>query len=497
MRHNSRYLALSFLILFLSFFQSCFIADFTQLTYTTFPAQKDTIIGADDPVWIDFSMPLIKVEAENNFIVTASGKSCKGDLSWQDDRLIFTPAADWLPGTRYLFQYSGQVETTDGREFTLAVTVPFFSVTAELPPQLLTGLTSPASGAQAAPDAVLRFQFDKDMDTALSILDFFSITPQATYLHAWETPRILAITPLSPWSAYTTYTWSVDTNLTDATGIPLVSSYDGNFIIQNETTPAPVVEGVHPVLPSWEDGFDDSTGATLSTTGSRNDSWISFKDAIRIDFENPDQIDLASLQDSFSLNPYVKGTIHRVGTDPDIFFVFVPDSGARFLIDTLYKLTISNELENTSGVPMQDDFTVWFKANTEYLAVTSVIFDQQVAPQTLITDFNSYAATEINFPPAVPPTVIRITFDHAIDTAEAASVIQYMEWERVLPGGGPYGAVDIAKPDSYNLVVTFDGNFTYEAGNMFRLSIPGGSGGLVLESGAYLQTAFFLYITYR
>ncbi|MBN2353099.1 MAG: Ig-like domain-containing protein [Spirochaetales bacterium] len=492
----------------LALMSACELVNLDQLDCSTYPDVPDAVLGEKTPIWIEFSSPVMKSEAELLLKILSPAGNVPGDPSWEGTRLLLTPRSAFEPGVRYVLSFSGEIGTEDGRRFTVSRTVPFFSVSSDLPARLQD--SAPPPGGTIGGTAPLTFTFTKAMDTTISADDYFSITPRADFTSEWtDDDTRLVIRPHSHWSPLTLYSWTISAKLRDAAGIALLREYEGSFLIQNPAAPAPVVAALRPALNSAEDRFPPAGGALLP--GTRLDSWIGYRDAIRIEFSVPDSpgaddpahVDFASLQTAFRLSPSVPGSLHCVKTNDgrDECFVFAPDPGQRYRMDTVYHITISRDLANTEGVAMESEFEAWFTPNLPVISVEQIIVSNADSRDVNLTvkkeDFNSYIELDASVPAGYSPDYYTVVFndDFHIAPEEVYSLADNIELTRVFPEtGGPYEKRNAVYLEGTppGLTVAFWG-VPADYGTVFRLRVKGGPEGVVDSRGSYLPRDVFIY----
>lgn len=489
---------------------SCGLVNLEQMLCRTFPSELNQIVAAGEAVWIEFSIPVKKQNAEMLFRISTSTGNLSGDLSWVDNRLFFVPHADWEPGVRYALELCGEIECADGRRFNVSNIVPFFAVTDGLPP-LLTQ-SEPVSGGNAGSLSTLSFTFNKAMNVLISPAEFFTITPSIDFEHEWRNGGTeLSIRPRDRWIPFELYSWKVNQNLKDETGIALYREYSGNFIIQNQDFDAPVIASLEPAVNSWEFFFPPADGGPIGGGTAVEEDWIGYRDAIRINFLCPDpaiplptdslaRIDFSSLKAAFLIEPVVKGNLiclQRADGNDD--FVFVLAEGERFLNNTLYHLRISRDLKNRAGVPLRDDFEAWFTADVADVAVERILIQNAESPEKVYldlspSDFNSFNPRDISVLPAENPDYysIRFSADFFLEEDDRYAAADKISLVKIFPVSG----IDYEKRNVIYqggvLTIAFQ-LVSCEPGSVFQLLIRGGPEGLLDSREAYLEHDIFVY----
>ena len=330
----------------------CGVIDLSPFTVSTWPSASGEVLDTADNIWVEFSEPVQKDVVKPMLSVTAGGQNLDGDLSWNGDRLVFTPATRFAPGVRHVLQFQGTVRTTAGRSFDEIVIVPFYVGTDSQPP--IVTATTPPSGAVVSVGTPLVLAFSEPIDAA-SFRDSFSVSPVTGFTVSWDTTATVAtVAPASRWSAQSLYTWSIATACASSEGVPVARAWSGTFLVQSDTT-SPAIASVVPATLSGATVLPQGTSLSDLTSG----------ECIEMTFS--EDVDLAALTSAFSLSPAVAGTIRKVSAG---VFLFVPSES--WTMAQEYLLAISTELEDLSGNPLPAPHREIFTPKILAQAVTAI-----------------------------------------------------------------------------------------------------------------------------
>jgi hypothetical protein len=249
----------------------------------------------------------------------------------------------------------------------------------------------------------------------------------------------------------------------------------------------------------------------LTRAAANTDDWISWRDAIRIDFVYPNpehpplpgdpaRIDFASLEQAFSITPAVRGNLIRLQRpDNTDDFLFVPAAGERFLNNTRYRIVISRGLTNMEGTAMREDFIVSFTADIEDITIERLMIqnaDSLAMPYLEIgrTGFNTFAAYPITVFIGEDPDYFSIGFSDNFVLAEADryQAADQVSLVKIFPGSGYEYAKRNVTFGGGDLTIAYQ-DVPDELDSIFKLTIKGGPEGLIDSSGAYLPGDVFLY----
>ncbi len=309
----------------------CFIIDLGGLTAETYPADREQIIGTGEELWIRFSRAPARVKAEELLSVEGRNTGAEGDLRWEENRLFFRPVPPLKPGVRYLFRFSGTLETAEGGHFDVDLEVPFFAGSRKALPHLIA--SQPADGDDLDCEGTLVFTFSRSMDPG-SFARALSIEPYRGYGIGWNGDFSAAsVTPEERWEPNTLYTWSIDDTAEAGSGEPLASAETGRFITRTDTVPPRFVS----LLPARQTG-----GSYLEMPSLARD------DVIKITFT--EDVDTESLDSAFTVRPALPGSFSRIASG---VLIYTPENF--FVMGAEYFITLGTEVEDRAGNRMQEE----------------------------------------------------------------------------------------------------------------------------------------------
>ncbi|MCC7206756.1 MAG: Ig-like domain-containing protein, partial [Anaerolineae bacterium] len=195
--------------------------------------------------------------------------------------------------------------------------------------------SSPAQREVAGPDVSLQFAFDQPMNQA-SVEAAFQIEPLVNGSLTWPDESTLVFDPTGPLERGMQYRVTIDSSAQSAEGVAMDDDFRLDFEIApnlsvNQVIPAPGAENVE--AGATITVVFDRPVVPLVVTGAQSD-----------------------LPQPLTLSPEVEGTGEWVGT---AIYVFRP---ARALAgSTLYTATVSGDLTDVDGSPMDAPYTWQFR----------------------------------------------------------------------------------------------------------------------------------------
>lgn len=465
----------------------CALIDLSSFSVSTHPAVPNEILESADALWVQFSEPVERSIVEPFLSVTAGGESVQGDLSWEENRLIFTPVEPFSRGIRHVLQLQGTVRTMAGRTFNELIMVPFYVGTDAQPP--IIAETTPPEGAVVGKADSLMLTFSEPMD-ADAFKDAFSVTPTTEYRVSWNSNGTqVTIVPVTRWSAESLSTWSVTTACKSIKGVTVGRAWSGTFLVQEEAT-SPTVVSTGPAA---------VTGATVLPLPGGLSSLI-YGDSLLITFS--EDVDAMSLDTAFSLSPSREGTMRRVSSG---IFVFVPSDG--WLMGQEYVLSITTDLKDTFGNPMRAPYRELFTPGIPAQAVTeiSLMGDLVDTPLYDASQLNNSVPSVINWvlsasvPDSALVLCITVRFAQGYDAVHQPSIANALHFEGYYP--------DVVSPqvtqenwmDSRTLRISYTG-FTRSANHpslerlFYKLTLPSGPDQTMNQEGSFLNESVTLLL---
>jgi hypothetical protein len=456
----------------------CGIVSFEQISVTTFPSERNQIVGEDDPLWIEFSTSVEKEKAREFLRVSRWNENQPGDLEWHGNRLVFTPVPHLLHGVRHVFSFSGMVRAESGTEAAINIAVPFYVGSMESLPVLVD--FSPVEGASAGVRTELVLTFSKPMDRK-SFDEGFELSPSTEYDVTWDvTGSIVTMIPRDKWNNLTVYRWNMNETVRDATGIPVGYPAGSNFVVQEDVTPP----GLDPAVPVQPGTRIENAGETIFVPSGLPMDAITYKDVILITFD--EDVALPSLVSSFGIEPGVDGSIERI---EERRFAFIPEDG--FDAETQYRLSIGTGVEDLAGNHMTRDAEMWFSTNAGIPALHVVTVRNDPADVDYTT-FNTSAPCPLAIDETDCTHTFTVVFDIPIEDARKVSAMQKVSVRAFFPPGlsSNLELESAGWPSDSELVLVWKGFVKSTDAlntNYYLLTITGGKDGVRTETGSYLQ----------
>jgi hypothetical protein len=457
---------------------SCGFADLRLVDYSVIPGKAYSVInGGYTPLVITFDTEMIKNEAEQLVSVSYYGGTVNGDFRWQGNVLYFTPSAGWSYGVLYTLTISGSAFAKDGRELRTAHYIPFYVETNNTAPVLIS--YSPANGAPVGvrPEegTVLVLDFSAPMDS-ISTEEAFTWDCPGEKNFSWSNGNtrveITAKDVLTPW---TTYHWSLGERALSQERIPLARSFSGEFVT-NLDQMLPGVERCYPMIQS---------GLLWTETGGMLSSDLGINQGIGISFNKAMNHD--SVTQSLRFEPALAGNV-EILSDTEI--VFVPTQSLEN--ETTYTMIVSKETTDISGLKLGEDYIEYFTPDLPYLDVFEIStgsvllsgpdLENGLCHAVTLTGLNELRIT-IRFS-------LMFTNDAVVDMASRIVLEPYFP-----PSLLPIALQAVIPQSADTVVFEWTG---LEAGSAaqskyYRLSIPGGKGGISNGTSSYLKENRYLY----
>jgi hypothetical protein len=470
---------------FLLFLPSCGFIALEPVTVTAYPAESGTVLeGAFTPVGAVFGAEMRRHEAEALLTVSQAGKSVDGRLGWQGQTLSFTPEGGWEPGRQYELSLSGSALAVDGREARPWVYITFYAVSAEPPPHIIA--CTPESGAEVGVNrdggAVVGFHFSQAMDRT-STEEAFSWDAGGDRVYDWSdgdtTLRVYSEKDLSPWRLYS---WTLAKTARSTGGAYLARGSEGSFITSGNRSESRTLPEVEETYKVWQPDGD----------------WTRLSDSIE-EIENGEGIcinfskimDIDSVRSAISVSPSLSGRVEFLDKGSGGYYhdtaLFVPSEDLK--IGVTYTLIVSADAKDTYGLRLGEEFTAAFKSGLQFLALQSVKFGTE--PAIDYADLAEPCRTSL-----FSPGVLRAAFNFSAPLENPGLAAGLIRLEPFFPGTLDPVALRSAEASGCSLILEWEG---LSAGaddtpHFYRITLPGDSGGLLAETGAYMKEEITLYV---
>lgn len=458
---------------------SCKLMDLSDLGVSLYPPENARVIAATDPVWIEFSEPVRREDAESAASLKAFSGSVAYDVSWEGNRMTLTPTEGWKAGTSYILSCQGVVKSPDGRSFSVSESVAFYAIARSAPPELIA--RDPADDAVVSRVAKLALTFSKPLN-AKDVGRYIALSPSAPFTATVSSSgTILTIEPKPTWEGLTRYQWTVRKDLIDTEGIPLKEECRGFFRVQDDTAP--------PERPEAYSVDPADASATFPLSSMQRKSGILFRFAEAI---NPESFDR-----QLSIEPETSLTVRVI--DGAAFLAY-PEA-TEWASGVSYRVTLKKGLADVSGNLTTDDLLWDFTPSFAALSLLSIT-NSPDGPNPV------FEGTELIAGDPLPIGVSEglylhdfiFRFSEPLSATETERLIDATSLETVFPLSVRSPSLVSARrnPDGtvflryYDLTLP-DAAVTGER-VIYRLSIEGGPSGFCLDSGSRLADDIGLYL---
>lgn len=445
---------------------SCGIIALEQLRIASFPSERNQIIGRDERITLAFSVSPDRHEAEGLAKISTPSGIHGLDFAWEGDVLTVLPVPPLPVGERLVLSLSGSLSAVDGREFSVALEIPFFVDTDAPQPRLESH--SPEDGEVVGTGTALVLTFSQDMDPD-SFAEGFVLRPSTGHDVTWSPDgKTAAVTPKERWNTLTLYAWEVPGTVKDARGVRLGVSCPGCFLVQADTQP-PRVLSLRPAIPNGDGTFTVVEQALDGNLGAR--------DAIALSFS--EEVSSEALRRAFRLEPSIRGHLVR---DRAGEHLFVPEEPYRMA--TVHHLVVSTDLEDLAGNRMAEETSCWFTPDIPPQAVLSVSANGGPA-------LTLGSAVPVDVALTVEKEIVfAATFAQPFGEPGKAETPFRIRCEAVFPSSILDPALKSATWTSdTSLAVAFAGFSPSAVDELhyYRLSFPGGTTGIRGGEGSYLE----------
>jgi hypothetical protein len=420
---------------------------------------------ADEYVLINFSHKPDKNDAEKRIRLYEDGSVVSVDYNWNGSSVSLRPHLHWRKGQFYSIDLQGVLKMDDGRAYTAHLYRTFIYGDKDNSFELLSNELH---------ENILTFQFSKPV-LITSFNERFSLIPFAEYRTDFsDDGSTVTIGPKNGWSSNTTYIWSVR-NMISTDGYLMKKEYSGllsgiSDIIQ------PVLELVCPV--------DYNGSESLWYTSYTLDNNLLEKQAIGFYFSKP--MDESLVVSGISFFPSINGYFVK---ETESRFIFIPND--YYQLRREYRITISDTIKDTSGLPFYEPQYLFFTTANQFLQVTEITFDDNI--NQMPTD----------------GTIINYSMMSPVSSSDPVKLKTVINFSTVIPQESRHNAVNTVSlgvlfPDSANnpspvsaywsdggsrLSIEWSG-FTISSGdilNYYILKVGGGQNGVKNNLNEYME----------
>jgi hypothetical protein len=460
---------------FLSFiiFVSCGFIDLRPIGISIQPDSMNALLPEPfSPVILRFDTEMDKNNTESILQISSDSGTTRGDKFWRGNDLYFVPVSGWTAGIRYTINLMGTMRSVDGRELRIEHFIPFYAINRNDPP--LLKWHSPSSGASTGTNNVIfEFHFSLPMDR-LSVEAALTLEGIGGKTFDWhDNDQLLKVTPdkaLSPWVMYR---WNLRDTAKSMDGVPLAKAYSGHFITDLDQT-LPQVTSVYPV--QFIDGSWYPTGANIET-GLRQGQGI----AVEFNKTMGENV-LRSVR----FEPSLTGKTEYL-SESSIVYIFTREPEP-----SMYTLIISGDTRDSEGLKIGNDFKTNFVPDIPYLNILSITTGDG-------TVLDNFSAINNVLPVRIDPATGRLSFsihfsflfgrEEKLNTPLRITLSPFFP-KTLMPVALQY----VNWISSDRLYMRWEGLIAGDSEDHFyKLTIPGGRGGISSASGFFLERDITIY----
>jgi hypothetical protein len=441
----------------------CGFIDLRPLGFETYPALENAVLPlGDTPVRVAFDSDMEYLETQEAFSVIYPGGTVNGDVRWEGNELLFVPPEGWRSGVRYTLALAGTVYARDGRELRTAHYVPFYAVSAEEGPLVISSFPEEGTSIGTGTEEKLRIVFSMPMDR-LSTADALSVDGLSERELLWfDDDTVVELYPKKSLHPWTVYHWSLSTKAKSRGGTALVKAVEGMFVTDGDRL-LPKVTELCPLLEA-----DPYVTERWLRTGLDLEDGLGPGQAIGVVF-NKSMDD--SVLNCLRFEPNLSGRTER-WTGSSI--VFIPDKDPE--PERIYTLVISGEAKDYSGLTMEREYRSFFTPDIPYLTLLYHEEGKLSMPDKILK--------------------IRLRFSLPFSSQARIDTLLALRFEPYFPGTLNPVSLRSARWWSEDLLdLEFDGiEPGTEEPHYYRLRIPGGREGITNGRGSYLKETLSIFI---
>lgn len=456
-------------------FISCGFIDLRPIGLKIEPDNSNSLLpDAYTPVILKFDTEMQKDDTEGILQISSDMGSVKGDKYWRDNNLYFSPVQGWTAGVRYTLTLFGTAHSTDGREIRIDRFISFYAINKNAPP-VLAGYSPVGGSSIGTKSAVFEFYFSRSMDKH-TVEPALTIDGIGSKKFEWsdndKTLKVIPDKALSPW---TMYKWNLKETAKSIDGVPLQKSYSDYLITDIDQT-LPQVTDVYPVL------FSDGCWYPTETNLERG---LQSGQSVAVSFNKPMGENILR---SLRFEPTLTGRTELL-SENSVVYIFTKDPEP----GTILTLIVSADTRDSEGIKIGSDYRLNFFADIPYLNVLSVIYDNDQQTDT-------FSATNNTLPVSVEQgtglLTLSIHFSLMFSLEEKLNTPQKITLSPFFPRTLPPSALCyIHWISDDRLSIQWEGLKAGEdISHYYKLTIPGGKGGVSSGAGCFMKEDFVLYL---
>ncbi|MBC2696984.1 MAG: PGF-pre-PGF domain-containing protein [ANME-2 cluster archaeon] len=270
---------------------------------------------------VTFSEAMNQTSAESAF---NTSPETTGSFAWNDNNMTYTPDSDLTSDTTYGVTIGTGAEDLSGNPLATAY-IWDFTTAAESDITAPTVTDNTPTGTAVPVTTVITVTFNESMNTT-SVEDAFSIDPSVAGTLSWSGDT-MTFTSTADLAYYTMHEVTIGTGAEDLSGNPLATAYIWDFTTAAESDIT---------APTVTDNTPTGTAVPVTTV-------------ITVTFN--ESMNTTSVEDAFSINPSVAGTLSWSGDT----MTYTPDS--YLASNTKYTVTIGTDAKDLAENNMETEHT--------------------------------------------------------------------------------------------------------------------------------------------
>lgn len=460
----------------LMFLTSCNIIDLSSnMEFKTNPAQREQVISSSEQIFIEFDFTPDKISAESFLRITDYSGNVGGSLSWEKNRLVFTPENKMIYGRRYFFDFSGNVIRSSGSKANINILIPFWFETSTADIPSVRKIVPPGGSLISTADKPV-ILFTKEIDI-ISFKKGFNISPAVKFDTEWNSQKNeVIIIPEEKWENLTAYNFNITDEVKDINGIPLAEELCFTLYCDEDHE--------IPRILSTDSALRDYAAEFPSIDNDLNS--IKFQDALKIVFSKP--MDREKTENAFSITPYIPGRTLWTGSSA---LVFLPEKGWKQ--GTEYLLFISKGASSDVNINIRESYEEIFRPDIDELELIEI--GGKSGDNFPLTSFSEASCISIEADGVSAPFSYLFTFNFSnpfyTDKIRLAAQKNFSVSCVYPPSGAAPWAVKYSWLSDRRLMINYRGFIPYNTADdiyyYYLLTIKGGESGIMNNEGSFLK----------
>ena len=434
---------------------SCSLVSFEELETCVSLFEEQTYC-ANQIVKIDFSICMDKASIENLISLKEDGSRVDARIDWLGSSCLVQARGGFMKGRKYILNVQGPAYAQDGRAYSVNIYREFIFGNAV--DRFALNAVEEKKDARGDIECLL-FTFNKAIDPATFEREF-NVTPyidlNKEYSNDFLTARVF---PKDKWKANVFYAWKL-ANIVSADGVKIFKACEGSFLGAKKDKEPQLLKAC-PVI-----------GKTFLEDESLDN--LLERQSIGLVFDC--EMSMESVKNGVYFTPTAQG---HWDSDDMKRFVFTPYKN--YLVETKYRLTISESVEDKWGIKVKDEKNICFLQKTNFIEIERLALNTKEITEN---QENKIKADED------APAYFRIVFTKALDERSLLEVKNAVKFEGIFPQNiqSPrLNAITIINANTIEL--TYDNIKAADLGKecVYKLTIRGGENFIYNSMGEYLK----------